>query len=108
MESVPTRPTWASQARGAALASAPAAIMAGIVILIVLAFLATLAFVGVIDAVFILQRWPRAYLPLWSRPLWSSLFLTIASYVIVFAVAVPLVAVRSDGVGNTPQPLAFR
>jgi len=107
MESVPTRPTWASQARGAALASAPAALMAGIVILIVLAFLATLAFVGVIDAVFILQRWPSAYLPLWSGPLWNSLFLTIASYVIGFAVAVPLGVVRAYGVGKTRNPIAF-
>src|SRR5437879_10000589 len=107
MESVPTRPTWASQARGAALASAPAALMAGIVSRIVLAFLATLAFVGVIDAVFILQRWPSAYLPLWSGPLWNSLFLTIASYVIGFAVAVPLGVVRAYGVGKTRNPIAF-
>src|SRR2546425_13124053 len=107
MESVPTRPTWASQARGAAVASAPAALMAGIVILIVLAFLGTLAYVGLIDAVFILQRWPSAYLPLWSGPLWNSLFLTIASYLLGFAVAVPLGLVRAYGVGKTRNRIAF-
>ena len=106
-ERAPKSPTWASQARGLALASAPAALLAGIVILIVLAFLATLAFVGVINAVFILQRWPTAYLPLWSGPLWNSLFLTIASYLLGFAVAVPLGLVRAYGVGKTRNRIAL-
>ena len=107
MERAPKSPTWASQARRAALASAPAALMAGIVILFVLAFLGTLAYIGLIDAVFILRRWPTAYLPLWSGPLWNSLFLTIASYVLGFAVAVPLGLVRAYGVGKTRNRIAF-
>jgi glutamine transport system permease protein len=101
------QPTWASRARGAALASAPTALIAGIVILTAIALIGTLAFVGVIDGVFILQRWSTAYLPFWTAPLWNSVFLTISSFVLGFAIAITLGVVRAYGVGKTRNRIAF-
>lgn len=81
--------------------------MSVIVILIALALLITLAYVGVINGVFILQRWPTAYLPFWTGPLWNSLFLTIASYFLGFVAAIGFGLVRAYGAGKTRNPIAF-
>ena len=107
IESTPVPPTWGSRARGAALASAPATLMAGIVILVALAMIGTLAYVGVINWVFMVQNWPSAYLPLWTAPLWNSLFLTIASFLIGFGTAIFLGIVRAYGMGKTRNRIAF-
>ena len=100
------RAVWASRVRAALLASAPAALMIAIVVVIAFAFIGTLAFVGFINFAYMVNAWPTAYLPLWTAPLWTSLFLSVTAYLIGFVVAMGLGFVRAYGGGKTRNPIA--
>lgn len=98
--------TWARQAKGAVLATAPTALLAALVIILFIAFLGVLAYIGLISLAAMLRFFPGAYTPLWDAPLWNSLFLTIFAYVLGFAGAIGLGLVRAYGAGKTRNWIA--
>ncbi len=87
-------------------AVAPAALLTALVIIVFLAVIGILAITSIVNVAFIVARWPTAYIPFWTAPLWNSLILTVVAYGLGFIAAIGLGFARAYGAGKTRNKVA--